>query len=265
MVRGVNKVILLGNTAAEPDFRVLANGSTSIATVGLATNESYRDQNGNLQEQTEWHRLVFWGRTAEIARDYMRKGSQIYVEGKIKTRSYDDQQGIKRYTTEIHVTELHLLSQKPAGNGAPYPAPGYPQQGGFQNQNQNAYPQGGYQQAPAYQQQPAYSSQAPNNGGFQQLPPQGNYRGNPSYQQRGGFNAPANNAPQGSFRNAPPAGAVPLNPQPQDLPEKPAAPHEPMPNPHSFQIPENTGAPASEPDLSDDGENRPFKDDDLPF
>ena len=128
MVRGVNKVILLGNTAAEPDFRVLANGSTSIATVALATNESYRDQNGNLQEQTEWHRLVFWGRTAEIARDYMRKGSQIYVEGKIKTRSYDDQQGIKRYTTEIHVTELHLLSQKPAGNGAPYPAPGYPQQ-----------------------------------------------------------------------------------------------------------------------------------------
>lgn len=271
MVRGVNKVILLGNTAAEPDFRVLSNGSTSIATVGLATNESYRDQNGNITEQTEWHRLVFWGRTAEIARDYMRKGSQIYVEGKIKTRSYEDQQGIKRYTTEIHVTELHLLTPKQQGNGG-YPNAGYPQPGGYQNMN--SYPQsGGYQQSPGgYPQQPG---NYPQQGDYQQqpggMPNQGGYRNNPGYPQRGGFSSQINNSGAGSFRNAAPAGAVPLNSPSQELPEKPVMPQpsQAMPNPSSFQIPENagnsSGAPAEEPALTDDSDNRPFKDDDLPF
>lgn len=264
MVRGVNKVILLGNTAAEPDFRVLSNGSTSIATVGLATNESYRDQNGNITEQTEWHRLVFWGRTAEIARDYMRKGSQIYVEGKIKTRSYEDQQGIKRYTTEIHVTELHLLSSKQQGNGG-YPNAGFPQPGAYQNMN--GYPQnGGFQQAPGgYQQQGDYPQQS---GGMSN---QGGYRNNSGYPQRGGFGSQMNNSGAGNFRNATPAGAVPLTPPSQELPEKPVMPQpsQAMPNPSSFQIPENAGnsagAPSGEPALSDDGDNRPFKDDDLPF
>lgn len=249
MVRGVNKVFLLGNTAAEPDFRVVANGSNSVATVGLATNESYRDQNGNLQEQTEWHRLVFWGKLAEVVRDYCHKGSQIYVEGKLKTRSYDDQQGIKRYSTEVVVTELHLLSQKSNGSDA---GQGYPQQGGYQNQSQNAYPQGGYQtQAPAYQQ--SYPQQ-PANGSYQQqapAAPQGGYQQAPAQPQayaqpQGGYR------PQGSFRNAPPAGAVPV----VDTPQAPATAASAQATPAAFQQPA-AAAPA--------GAARPFKDDDLPF
>ncbi len=255
MVRGVNKVILLGNTAAEPEFRVLPNGSTSIASVGLATNESYRDQNGNLQEQTEWHRLVFWNRLAEIARDFCHKGSQIYVEGQIKTRSYDDQQGIKRYSTEIHVTELHLLSQKSAGNGASETAVEAAQ----------AYPQGGYPQAPAYQQQgypqqpapQAYAqqqSQAQPQSAYPQQtpvqPPYGGYQPQPApaFQQQGY----RQQRPQGSFRNAPPAGAVPV----VDAPAQPAAAPAQAPTPAAFQQPD-AAAPA--------GAARPFKDDDLPF
>lgn len=141
--RGVNKAILVGNLAAEPDFRILNGGSNSVATASLATNESYRDQQGNIQERTEWHRIVFWGRLAEIARDYLHKGSQVYVEGKIRTRSYDDQNGQRRYITEIQVTDLQMLGARPqnqdnsgyaAGNNynAPYGNNGMPspQQGG---------------------------------------------------------------------------------------------------------------------------------------
>ena len=113
MVRGVNKAILLGNLAADPEFRILSNGSnTAVATVSLATNESYRDQQGNIQDRTEWHRLVFWGRLAEIAHEYLHKGSQIYVEGKIRTRSYDDQSGQRRYITEIVGDNMEMLTPR---------------------------------------------------------------------------------------------------------------------------------------------------------
>ena len=117
MVRGVNKAILLGNLAADPEFRILSNGSnTAVATVSLATNESYRDQQGNIQDRTEWHRLVFWGRLAEIAHEYLHKGSQIYVEGKIRTRSYDDQNGQKKYITEVQVTDMQMLGTRAENN-----------------------------------------------------------------------------------------------------------------------------------------------------
>jgi single stranded DNA-binding protein len=92
MSRGINKAILVGNLAADPEYRVLNNGENCVATVSLATNESFKDQQGNIQDRTEWHRLVFWGRLAEIAHQYLTKGAQVYVEGKIRTRSYDDQQ-----------------------------------------------------------------------------------------------------------------------------------------------------------------------------
>jgi single-strand DNA-binding protein len=139
MPRGINKVILLGNISNDPDFRMLPSNSTGVATASLATNESYRDQQGQMQDRVEWHRLVFWGRLAEIARDYLRKGSLVYVEGKMRTRSYDDKQGIKRYVTEIQVLEMQMLSsknsnqQQPVGNNYSQPQ----QQMSNYSQNQN--------------------------------------------------------------------------------------------------------------------------------
>lgn len=149
MARGVNKVILVGNLAAEPEYRVLNNGENCVATVNLATNESFKDQQGNVQERTEWHRLVFWGKLAEIAHQYLTKGSQIYVEGKIRTRSYDDQSGERRYVTEIQVLDMQMLGSKPQGQGqSSSPAPQQSQSwNGQQNQRQQWQPQqrGNYQ------------------------------------------------------------------------------------------------------------------------
>ena len=149
MSRGINKAILVGNLAAEPEYRVLNNGENCVATVSLATNESFKDQQGNVQERTEWHRLVFWGKLAEIAHQYLQKGSQIYVEGKIRTRSYDDQSGERRYVTEIQVLDLQMLGSKPQGQGqssAPAPQQSQPWNG-QQNQRQQWQPQqrGNYQ------------------------------------------------------------------------------------------------------------------------
>lgn len=149
-MKGINKAILVGNLAAEPEFRILNSGANSVATVNLATNESFKDQQGNVQERTEWHRLVFWGRLAEIARDYLHKGSQVYVEGKIRTRSYEDQNGVTKYVTEIQVAELQMLGSKPQGQGqSSAPAPQQQAQSwkGQQNQRQQWQPQqrGNYQ------------------------------------------------------------------------------------------------------------------------
>lgn len=147
MARGINKVILLGNLAGDPEFRMLQNGTGGMATCSLATNESYRDQQGQIQERVEWHRLVFWGRLADIARDYLRKGLLIYVEGKLRTRSYDDKQNVKHFITEIQVLDMQILTpkgQNPAGGMGN----GYPANGGYQNQGgMNSYSNGtgGYQ------------------------------------------------------------------------------------------------------------------------
>ena len=160
MSRGINKAILVGNLAAEPEYRVLNNGENCVATVSLATNESFKDQQGNVQERTEWHRLVFWGKLAEIAHQYLHKGSQIYVEGKIRTRSYDDQSGERRYVTEIQVLDLQMLGSKPQGQGqssAPAPQQQSQSWNGQQNQRQQWQPQqrGNYQpQQKATSQQP---------------------------------------------------------------------------------------------------------------
>ena len=150
MARGINKAILVGNLADVPEFKILNNGQTAVATVSLATSEQFKDQQGNVQERTEWHRLVFWGKTAEIAHQYLQKGSQIYVEGKIRTRSYDDQSGQKRYVTESQVMEMQMLGSKPA--------PAQPQQSQgqqWQPQSQQRWqpPQNGNYQQPAQPQQ----------------------------------------------------------------------------------------------------------------
>tara|TARA_R110000868_G_scaffold143864_7_gene362514 strand:- start:2265 stop:2750 length:486 start_codon:yes stop_codon:yes gene_type:complete len=106
--KGVNKVILVGNLGQDPDIRYMPNG-TCVANLTLATSESWKDQSGQLQERTEWHRVTMYRRLAEIAGEYLRKGSQIYVEGKLQTRKWQDQQGQDRYTTEIIADQMQML------------------------------------------------------------------------------------------------------------------------------------------------------------
>lgn len=110
MAKSVNKVILLGNVGKDPEFRTTPNGAM-VANFSLATSDRFQDAQGNWQDRTEWHNLVAFKRTAEIVRDYVKKGSKLYIEGKIQTRSWDDKQtNAKRYKTEIIVNDLSLLS-----------------------------------------------------------------------------------------------------------------------------------------------------------
>ncbi len=116
MAKGVNKVFLLGRLGKDPEMRATAGGMT-IANFTLATSDRTKDAQGNWQDHTEWHNLVAFQRTAEIVRDYCKKGSQIFVEGKIQTRSWEDKEGHKKYWTEILVNDLSLLDSKPSGEG----------------------------------------------------------------------------------------------------------------------------------------------------
>lgn len=117
MARGVNKVILIGNLGSDPEVRYTPDG-VPVANFSLATTESWNDRNtGERQERTEWHRLVLWRRQAEVAQQYLKKGSKIYVEGKLQTRSWDDQSGQKRYTTEIVVFDMQMLDSRGEGGG----------------------------------------------------------------------------------------------------------------------------------------------------
>jgi len=117
MAKGVNKVFLLGRLGKDPEMRATAGGMT-IANFTLATSDRTKDAQGNWQDHTEWHNLVAFGRTAEIVRDYCKKGSQIFIEGKIQTRSWEDKEsGAKKYRTEILVNELSLLDSKGSGEG----------------------------------------------------------------------------------------------------------------------------------------------------
>ena len=109
MARGVNKVILVGNLGKDPDMKYTASG-TAIANITVATTESWNDkQTGEKQEKTEWHRVVFFRRLAEVVGEYLRKGSQVYIEGKLQTRKWQDQNGQDRYTTEIVASEMQML------------------------------------------------------------------------------------------------------------------------------------------------------------
>lgn len=151
----INKVILIGNVGQDPEIRYTGdvNNGTKVATLRLATTERYRDRSGNLQEHTEWHSIVVWRNTADVVEKYVKKGTQVYIEGRLRSRSWDDQNGNKRYVTEIVADTLQLLGRKPEGQQSGYQQQGY-QQGGYQQPAQQ-----GYQQAQPYQQpgvQPAY-------------------------------------------------------------------------------------------------------------
>ena len=129
--RGINKVILVGHLGADPDIRQSGNGNV-IANLNIATGEAWKDQQGQLQERTEWHRVVMFGRTAEIARDYLRKGSKLYLEGKLQTRKWQDKNGQDRYTTEIVAHEFQMLDRRPGemspdASATPASAPAEPE------------------------------------------------------------------------------------------------------------------------------------------
>jgi single-strand DNA-binding protein len=119
MARGINKVILIGNLGADPETRAMPSGTT-VANLRVATSESWRDkQTGEQQERTEWHRVALFGRLAEVAGEYLRKGSQVYIEGSLRTRKWQDKQGNERYSTEIVGNDLQMLGGRGgAGAGA---------------------------------------------------------------------------------------------------------------------------------------------------
>ncbi|MEH6567187.1 MAG: single-stranded DNA-binding protein [Halopseudomonas sp.] len=145
MARGVNKVILIGNVGGDPEVRYMPNGN-AVANVTLATTDSWKDkQSGQQQERTEWHRVVFFGRIAEVVGEYARKGSKLYVEGRLQTREWE-KDGVKRYTTEIVVDiggQMQLLDGRPSGG------------------EQNAAPRQQQPSRPAQQQPAAQPQQAP--------------------------------------------------------------------------------------------------------
>lgn len=154
MARGVNKVILIGNLGKDPEVRFLPSGNP-VANVTIATSDSWTDrQSGQRQERTEWHRIVFFNKLAEIVQQYVKKGSRIYIEGKLQTRKWTDQQGVDHYSTEIVANELQMLDSRQ-------------QNGDVQGQNQtNQQPQQNYQQQPqqntqqgGYQNQPQSAQQ----------------------------------------------------------------------------------------------------------
>lgn len=152
----LNKAMLIGNVGRDPEVRYLdgQNGNAKVATFTLATTERYRDRNGETRENTEWHNIVAWRNTADVVEKFVKKGTQVYIEGRIRTRSWDDQTGNKRYTTEIIADTLQLLgkrSDNPGGQGGYQAQTGYQQQGGYQGAPAQA---GGYQQPaqPAFQQ-----------------------------------------------------------------------------------------------------------------
>ncbi len=119
MARGVNKVILIGNLGKDPETRYTASGS-AVTNITLATSETWRDkQTGEQQERTEWHRVVFFGKLGEIAGEYLRKGSKVYVEGSLRTRKWQGQDGQDRYTTEIVANEMQMLDSR-GGGSAPF-------------------------------------------------------------------------------------------------------------------------------------------------
>jgi len=187
--RGVNKVIILGNLGNDPEIRSFPNGG-AVANLTIATSESWRDkQTGEQREKTEWHRVAVFGKLAEIAGEYLRKGSQVYIEGALQTRKWQDQNGQDRYTTEVVVQGFNGVMQM---IGARQGGQQQQQQGGYnqqpqQQQNQNAgwgqpqqpaaapQQQGGYNQQPQAPQQQSYApqQQAPAPAPKQQAPQQG--------------------------------------------------------------------------------------------
>ena len=227
----LNQVQLIGNLGANPEIISLASGNKT--TFSVATNERYTDKNGNPKTDTEWHSVICWGNLADITAKYLKKGSSVFVQGKIKTRSYDDQNGQKRYITEIIASSVQFLDAKAQDS----------QQAPFDN---------GYQQQPiqnhapmnnGYQQQPI-QNHAPVNNGYQQQPiqnhvqaPQTNAPMNNGYQNNAPqVQAPQNQAPMNNgYQNNAPQNQAPMN---NGYPQQPIQNQAPQ-----NQAPVNNGYP----------------------
>ena len=211
MARGVNKVILVGNLGQDPEVRYMPNGN-GVANISIATTDSWKDKNtGQMQERTEWHRVVLFGKLAEVAGEYLRKGSQVYIEGRLQTRKWTDQSGQEKYTTEI-VVDMGGQMQMLGGRGGDQQGGGYQggqSQGGYQGgQQQGGGYGGGSQQAqsnnsyaPQQQSAPAPQQQRPQQSAPQQQnhTPYGGGYGAPqqsSAPQQGGFAPKPQNAPR---------------------------------------------------------------------
>ena len=164
----LNKVMLIGNVGKDPEVRYLENNpqnpgaNPKMARFPLATSERYRDRNGELREDTEWHNIIAWRNSADVIERFVRKGTQVYIEGRLRTRKYTDSDGKDRYTTEIVVENIQLLGKRPEDGTAPL-AGGQPQ-GGYQQQRpqqpQQGYAQGGYQGGYQQPAQPQYQQPA---------------------------------------------------------------------------------------------------------
>ncbi|SHF66216.1 single-strand binding protein [Modicisalibacter ilicicola DSM 19980] len=171
MARGVNKVILIGNLGQDPDVRFLPSGNP-VANLRIATTDTWTDrQSGQRQERTEWHSVVLFNKLAEIAQQYVKKGSRIYIEGRLQTRKWQGQDGQDRYSTEIVANDMQMLDSRGGQGGGDYAQ--QPQQGGYGNA-----PQGGYGQQGGQGQRPA--QQPPAQGGQGGAPQQGNNYGAPN-------------------------------------------------------------------------------------
>ncbi len=171
--RGINKVILVGNLGQDPEVRFMPNGG-AVANITIATSESWRDkQSGEQKERTEWHRVVLFGKLAEVAGEYLKKGSQVYIEGQLQTRKWQDQSGQDRYSTEVVVQGfngvMQMLGGRQGGGQGQNMGGGAPQQQGNWGGQQQAAPQAAPAQQGGFQQQ-APQQQAPQQGGYQQQP-----------------------------------------------------------------------------------------------
>ena len=154
MARGINKVILVGNLGNDPEVRYSQSGS-AITTISVATSESWKDKNGEQQERTEWHRVKFFGRLAEIAGEYLKKGRQVYIEGSLRTEKYTDKSGVEKYSTDIIANEMQMLGGLGGGEGGERP-----QRGGGGGSGGDRAPRGG--------------GSAPRGGGNAPMPPSRN-------------------------------------------------------------------------------------------
>lgn len=235
MARGVNKVILIGNLGQDPDLRTTQN-QKQVVNMSIATSEQWTDKNtGQKQERTEWHRVVLFDGLAGIAASYLKKGSKVYIEGKLQTRKWQNQQGVDQYTTEIVASELQMLDGRGGDGGGS--AGGQNYGGGYDyNQAAPAPQQGGYQQPV---QQP-YAAPAPQ----------------PTPAPHQSYAAPAPQAAPQPARQ--PAPQPQMQPPPAQQPY--AAPVQPAAQPHPSQAPQQHQQPTSQPP----GAFTDF-DDDIPF
>ncbi|MBU2894582.1 single-stranded DNA-binding protein [Colwellia sp. D2M02] len=216
---GVNKVIIVGNLGKDPEVRFMPNGG-AVANITVATSDSWKDkQTGEQKEKTEWHRVVMFGKLAEVAGEYLKKGSKVYLEGQLQTRKWTNQQGQDQYTTEIVLQGFNGVMQMLDGrgqSGGQQAGGGFQQQGGGFQQQSTPQQSGGFQQQSAAQQQGGFQQQAApqQQGGYQQQ--------SAPQQQQGGFQQQA--APQQQAYNKPQQGGgfAPQQQAPKVNPQEPS-------------------------------------------